>query len=82
MLRDPGLDLHRHRHARGQADGAVIDLHDGAIERYARAVVQLLPLRLAAVVGSCRPRRLPRSCCRSRMMASCDTLTTSPCRRP
>src|SRR5262249_37190197 len=45
-----GLDLHRHRHAGGQLDHPVVDLHFGAVERDARAVAKLLALRLAGLV--------------------------------
>src|SRR5947207_6453043 len=49
------LDLHRYRHARRQIDETIVDLHLRAVERDARALVQLLTLGLAAVVR--RPHR-------------------------
>src|SRR5262245_8084811 len=49
------LDFHRHRHAGRQLDHPVVNLHFGAIERYARAVVKLLAPRLAGF--ALRPQR-------------------------
>src|SRR5215471_147756 len=45
-----GLDLDRHRHAGREVDDLLVDQHRGAVERDARAVAQLLALRLARLV--------------------------------
>src|SRR5262249_18391495 len=52
IIQDParsGLDLHRYRHPWRQVDHPAVDLHLGAVERNARAVIELLALRLAGV---------------------------------
>ena len=78
------FDLDSDLHAGGQIDEFVLHLHLRAIKRDPRCIVQFLALRFTA--GRLAPEFLSSdlscTCGLSRVMASCDTLSTLPCRSP